>query len=85
MTKLYNADSSKGYDPLTDDEKDSMSDKEIEKWETKIKDSLLRNDTTLSGVMSAMTTAMSQAVEINGKKYSLSSFGIQHTWISECR
>lgn len=78
MTKLYNADSSKGYDPLTDDEKDSMSDKEIEKWETKIKDSLLRNDTTLSGVMSAMTTAMSQAVEINGKKYSLSSFGI-HT------
>lgn len=78
MTKFYNADSSKGYDPLTDDEKDSMSDKEIEKWETKIKDSLLRNDTTLSGVMSAMTTAMSQAVEINGKKYSLSSFGI-HT------
>ena len=78
MTKLYNADSSKGYDPLTDDEKESMSDKEIEKWETKIKDSLLRNDTTLSGVMSAMTTAMSQAVEIKGKKYSLSSFGI-HT------
>ena len=78
MTKLYNASSSKGYEPLTDDEKDSMSDKEIEKWETKIKDSLLRNDTTLSGVMSAMTTAMSQAVEINGKKYSLSSFGI-HT------
>lgn len=78
MTKLYNAPSSKGYEPLTDDEKDSLSDKEIEKWETKIKDSLLRNDTTLSGVMSAMTTAMSQAVEINGKKYSLSSFGI-HT------
>ena len=78
MTKLYNADSSKGYDPLTDDEKDSMSDKEIEKWETKIKDSLLRNDSTLNGVMSAMTSAMSQAVEIDGKKYSLSSFGI-HT------
>lgn len=78
MTKLYNASSSKGYEPLTDDEKDSMSDKEIEKWETKIKDSLLRNDSTLNGVMSAMTSAMSQAVEIDGKKYSLSSFGI-HT------
>lgn len=78
MTKLYNASSSKGYEPLTDDEKDSMSDKEIEKWETKIKDSLLRNDSTLNGVMSAMTLAMSQAVEIDGKKYSLSSFGI-HT------
>lgn len=78
MTKLYNASSSKGYEPLTDDEKDSMSDKEIEKWETKIKDSLLRNDSTLNGVMNAMTSAMSQAVEIDGKKYSLSSFGI-HT------
>ena len=78
MTKLYNASSSKGYEPLTDDEKDEMSDKEIEKWETKIKDSLLRNDSTLNGVMSAMTLAMSQAVEIDGKKYSLSNFGI-HT------
>lgn len=42
MTKLYNADSAGSYEPLTDDEKDQMSDKEIEKWETKIKDSLLR-------------------------------------------
>lgn len=78
MTKLYNADSAKGYEPLTDDEKDEMSDSEIEKWETKIKDSLLKNDTTLSGVMSAMQMAMMSAVEIDGKKYSLSSFGI-HT------
>ena len=78
MTKLYNADSAKGYEPLTDDEKDEMSDSEVEKWETKIKDSLLKNDTTLSGVMSAMQMAMMSAVEIDGKKYSLSSFGI-HT------
>lgn len=32
ITSLYNADSAKGYDPLTDDEKSSMSDSEIEKW-----------------------------------------------------
>ena len=63
---------------MTDDEKEEMSDSEIEKWETKIKDSLLKNDTTLSGVMSAMQNAMSSAIEINGKKYSFSSFGI-HT------
>jgi flagellar hook-associated protein 2 len=31
MTKLYNADSAGSYEPLTDDEKDQMSDKEIEK------------------------------------------------------
>lgn len=76
MTKLYNAPSSKGYDPLTDDEKEQMSDKEVEQWETKIKDSLLRNDSSLSTIMSAMTSAMNSAFEIDGKKYSLSSFGI---------
>jgi flagellar hook-associated protein 2 len=76
MTKLYNADSSYGYDPLTDDEKDAMSDTEIEKWETKIKDSLLRNDSTLNGVMMAMINSMSSSYTINGQKYTLSSFGI---------
>lgn len=30
MDKLYNADSAKGYEPLTDDEKDAMSDTEVE-------------------------------------------------------
>ena len=40
MDKLYNADSSKGYEPLTSDEKKEMSDSEIEDWEKKIKDSL---------------------------------------------
>lgn len=78
LTSLYNADSAKGYEPLTDDEKESMSDKEVEKWETKIKDSILRNDSTVGGVMNAMTTAMMNSYTINGKSYSLSSFGI-HT------
>lgn len=78
LTSLYNADSAKGYEPLTDDEKESMSDKEVEKWETKIKDSILRNDSTVGGVMNAMTTAMMKSYTINGKSYSLNSFGI-HT------
>lgn len=76
MTKLYNAESAGSYEPLTDDEKSEMSDTEIEKWETKIKDSLLRRDSTLSTVMSAMTTAMSGGATVNGKTYFLSSFGI---------
>lgn len=77
LSSLYNADSVSGYEPLTDDEKESMSDSEIEKWETKIKESILRRDSTIGGVMNAMTQAMSQVYEINGKKYSLSSFGIK--------
>ena len=78
LTSLYNADSAKGYEPLTDDEKDEMSDSEIEKWETKIKDALLRNDSTIGGVMNAMTSAMMKSYTVNGKTYSSSSFGI-HT------
>ena len=77
ITSLYNAESSKGYDPLTDDEKDAMSDSEIEKWETKIKDSLLRRDDTLQSVMNSMTSSMSKGFEINGKNYYLSTFGIK--------
>ena len=76
MDTLYNAASSKGYDPLTDEEKDAMSDTEVEKWEKKIKDSLLRRDSTLSGVISTMKMAMSTAYKVGDKSYSLSSFGI---------
>ncbi len=76
MSSLYNATSAKGYEPLTDDEKAEMSDKEVEQWETKIKDSLLRHDSTLNTLMSTMSTAMSKAFDIGGKSYSLSSFGI---------
>ena len=77
ITKLYNADSAKGYEPLTDEEKDAMSDTEIEKWETKIKDSLLRRDSSLDAVMSAMISSINQGIEIKGTNYSLGSFGIQ--------
>lgn len=77
MTKAYNAESSKDYDPLTDDEKDAMSESEIEKWETKGKSGILRRDSTLSTLMSVMTGAMSKSQTINGKSYSLSTFGIK--------
>ncbi len=76
MDTLYNAKSARGYEPLTDDEKDSMSDTEVEKWETKIKDSLLRRDSTLSGVISTMKNAMQKSFTIDGESISLSIFGI---------
>jgi flagellar hook-associated protein 2 len=76
MKTLYNAESSKGYEPLTKEQKEAMSDDEVEEWEKKIKDSLLRNDSTLSGIMSSMRTAMMSNVTVDGKSYSLSSFGI---------
>lgn len=76
MDKLYNADSASGYEPLTDDEKDAMSESEIEDWETKIKDALLRRDSNLSSVSSALKSIMSAGIEVNGKTMYLSDFGI---------
>ena len=81
MTSLYNADTAKGYEPLTDDEKSAMSDSEVEKWEEKIKSSLLRRDDSLESVMNLMTNTMSQPVTIDGKKYYLSSLESRH-WVS---
>lgn len=77
MNEKYNAKSSRGYDPLTDEQKEAMTDDEIEKWETKIKDSLLRRDDTLNSLTSAMRTAMMSTVKVNGKTYSLASLGIR--------
>lgn len=76
MDTSYNASSSSDYDPLTDDEKADMTDDEIEKWETKIKDSLLRKDSTLNGIVTAMKSSMSSGVQIDGKTYTMSTFGI---------
>lgn len=76
MNTLYNADSAKGYEPLTSEEKKAMSDDDVKLWEDKIKNSLLRSDSTLSSVISSMRSAMMSTVEYDGKTYALSSFGI---------
>lgn len=77
LQSLYNAESSKGYEPLTEDEKNAMSDTQIEKWEKKIKDSILRRDNTLGNIINTMTVAMQKSFSINGENVSLGTFGIQ--------
>lgn len=77
MDKLYNADSARGYEPLTDEEKEAMSDSAVEEWETKIKDAILRKDSTLNTVASAMKQIMMSGVNVNGKTMYLSNFGIE--------
>lgn len=76
MDVKYNAASAKGYEPLTSEEKDAMSDDEVEKWETKIKESLLRKDNILGLTMNSLKADMASAFTIDGKGYSLASFGI---------
>lgn len=77
MNTLYNAESARSYDVLTDDQKDEMSDEEVEKWNTKIKDSLLRRDSTLDGLITTMRSITGKSITAsNGKKYSLANLGI---------
>ena len=76
MDKLYNADSAKGYEPLTEEEKDAMSESEVEDWEKKVKDALLRRDENLSSVISGIQDVMSSGIEIGGKTVYLHDFGI---------
>ena len=76
MNKLYNADSAKGYDILTDEEREAMTEEQIEKWENKIKDSLLRRDDSLGSLLNTMKTSLAKTVTVKGKTYALSSFGV---------
>ena len=76
IDKYYGAASARKYEMLTDEEKEAMKDKEIEEYEDKIKSGLLRMDTNLGSLRELFTTTMNQGIEINGKTYYLSSFGI---------
>lgn len=81
MNKLYDASSSRGYEPLTSDEKDAMTDEDIKNWEDKIKGSLLRRDSTISTLLTSMRTTLNKSVEVTNSdgttsRYALSSFGI---------
>lgn len=77
MDSLYGAPSSKGFEPLTNEEKDAMTDTEIAEWEKKIKDSLMRKDANLGDLISSMKMGMMSTYNINGKDLNLSSFGIE--------
>ena len=61
MDKVYGLvteKKNKDYSPLTDAQKEDMSEKEIEKWEKKAKVGLLRNDSEMRSFMDSMQTAI---------------------------
>jgi len=51
------------YEPLTDEQKKEMSEKDIELWEEAAKSGLLRNDATLQNILYSMRRALYDAVE----------------------
>ena len=77
LDSLYGAEKlSSKYLPLSDEEKETMSDSEVEKYEQKIKDSLLSGDSTMGTIRNALISVMQDGFEVNGEKLYLSNFGI---------
>lgn len=62
----------RNFKPLTDEQNDAMSDKEIEKWEEKAQSGLLRRDPALENMLRNLRTALYEQV---GSFY-LSEIGI---------
>lgn len=61
MDKIYDLvtqKTNKDYPPLTEAQKEDMSEEEIEKWEKKAKQGLLRNDSEMRRFMDKMQTAI---------------------------
>ncbi|MEC5273969.1 flagellar filament capping protein FliD [Caldifermentibacillus hisashii] len=72
----------KDYLPLTDDEKEELSETQQEKWENMAKSGILRNDSILSGLITQMRTAIYSAVnqdDLDSAMKSLSAIGITTT------
>jgi len=64
----------RNYQPLTEEQKDALSEDEIKKWEEKAKTGLLRNDSLLQQIVYEMRKALYDTVKDAG--ISLSSIGI---------
>jgi flagellar hook-associated protein 2 len=61
------------FPPLSDEQKNEMSEKEIEKWEEKAKSGVLRGDRTLQSIATKLQTTLS-GLSVEG--FSLYSLGI---------
>ncbi|MBR5486075.1 MAG: flagellar filament capping protein FliD [Oscillospiraceae bacterium] len=73
--KITEEDSYREYAPLTDAQKKEMSEKEIELWEEKAKEGLLRRDENISSFLSRMRSILYTKPE--GSEYALYQLGIE--------
>lgn len=74
INEAVDEDKDSDYPPLTDDQKDEMTDDEITAWETKAKVGLLESDSTLKDFLSDLRSALIDSV--SGVTTTLSSIGI---------
>lgn len=65
------------YKPLTDEQKEDMTEEQIEKWEEQAKSGILRGETTIQSGMFAMRQGWYAKVETGGEYSTLSQIGIK--------
>lgn len=79
INKKVTEDKYRSYTPLTDEQREQLSEKQQEQWEEKAKSGLLRRDSILTGVLSSMRSDFYQPVsnsDINPLFKQLASIGI---------
>ncbi|MGD7053012.1 flagellar filament capping protein FliD [Sutcliffiella horikoshii] len=65
------------YKPLSNEEKEALSEKQIEQWEEKARSGLLRNDSILNSGLGKMRSAMYETVsDLNGQFDQLAQLGV---------
>ncbi|UHA61594.1 flagellar hook-associated protein 2 [Metabacillus litoralis] len=65
------------YQPLSDEEKESMSEKQVEMWEERAKSGLLRNDSILSSSLNKMRSNFYTPLNVTGATFTqISEIGI---------
>ena len=80
LYEKYNEKPHSDYKPLTDSQRDQMTDDQIEKWEEKAKSGMLYHDQTLQKVIYKIRDSMSTSVSsLSGKYDSVFSLGIKTT------
>ncbi len=80
MINKYRTDeTNRDYSPLTDAQKEEMTDKQIEKWEEKAKAGILRNDSTLNALSSKLSSLMYTSFD----GFSLYEMGVQSAGYGE--
>ncbi|MUK90798.1 flagellar hook-associated protein 2 [Ornithinibacillus sp. L9] len=65
------------YKPLTQEQKDEMSDKEIELWEERAKSGILRGESSLSSGLFSMRQSWYSTVDTGGSYTSVTQVGIK--------
>jgi flagellar hook-associated protein 2 len=79
INQKLNEERHRSYHPLTDEEREQLSEKQQEKWEELARSGLLKGDPILSAVLSQMRLDMSSSVETNGLYKQLAAIGITTT------